>query len=543
MSARPPPRAAGRERRVHYSPVPLLYLFLFTPLLFRILDSRPTAGEVSIAYLPGLVVVIALEMAKPRMLDEEKEHEVRHAAYLLGFVVALATSVRWGDAARAYPFLVVYAVVGSLTLLWFVASHVVENRAFPSVHTHQGDVVVLPLTLVTIATFSRDVPLTILRAGRAIIFYVPVFVAWATLNLIAYNDFSRLRTTTLNHRFNYCVLLSLPVATAHLALVETGAQPALYLLLTFTAAFLAQIAYPVSSPAILRARGWTGFLVVALLVSSLPPLAVFPHLPGNARTATAELTLVYTYCFTFLAAIVPRIAGESWPVALSLYVTTFVVAYVYRDGDRREEAEPFFPLFSFALTLFAAPLVQALCGEVTAPVPPTFEPGLVLAVCPPTLRWEATDGEGHTRGERPPGSVPAALSGVWKCVGTTSRDLSVDGIFLSADTARGKEEEDGTTLLRWSELRRYGDRRPSLAQRAFDSASRVRVYPLTNPAAKWRRCETESWCGVGPVGIAFLRRTVWIAAGQDGGDTVVVVRLDKNDRMARAWRYSRRHEG
>lgn len=531
------------ESAVHEPRAPtVLYAFLLTPLLFRIVDSRPSAADVSLAYLPGFVLVVALELAKPRLVHDEVEHELRHAVYFVGFVVALATGVRWEEAYEEYPYLLMYAIVGSLTLLWFVASHLVENRVQSSVHTHQGDVVVLPMTLVAIATFSREIPLPVLRAGRAILFYVPVFVAWATLHLVAYNDFSSLRTTTMNHRFYHCVFLALPVATIHLVLIETGAGPALYLLSTFTAAFLAQIAYPVSSPVVPREQGWKSFLFVALLFSSVLPFAVFPYLPGTTSTGTAELAFVYVYSFFSLAAIVPRIAGESWTISLSFYVTLLVCSYVYREREQR--GEPFFPMFCFALTLFAARITQVVCGEVTCPRPPLFDPSTVTIVCPPVLAAPTPEEARACRDERPsplPPTLPRALSGCWKCVGTTSNDRSGEGVFLCADAAGGATGEDGTVTFRLSELRWPGGASP--LRRALDSSFRVRLSTLAlRTSALWTRCETEVWYGVGFVGIPVLRRTVWLAVGLEGGNTAVAVRLDKNEKLVCAWRFARGRE-
>lgn len=174
-----------------------------TPVLVRASLSLPgtPAWRVVLSLLPLLVVLPSLHL--PRWIKDERwEHVARHAVYALAFTVSAGTSVRWdvvGPAAArgeawARP-LVAYLVLGTATLWWFCASHVLENHG-AALFTHQGDVAVLPLTLVAIATFHERVPDEAFQFSRSIIFYVPIVVAWATLHFVAFTGFAVSQTTT-----------------------------------------------------------------------------------------------------------------------------------------------------------------------------------------------------------------------------------------------------------------------------------------------------------------------------------------------------------
>ena len=136
-------------------------LLYATPLMCRVaLDGwRTEAWRVALSLFPLVLVLPSIWL--PRWIaDEEREHVVRHALYALAFTASVSTGVRWDVVATsgdAWP-LVAYALVGTVTLWWFCLSHVLENarRPFSLLYTHQGDVVVLPLTLVAIGTFAAN---------------------------------------------------------------------------------------------------------------------------------------------------------------------------------------------------------------------------------------------------------------------------------------------------------------------------------------------------------------------------------------------------
>ena len=95
--------------------------------------------------------------------NEETEHVWRHSLYAFAFTVSAMTSMRWDVVIQRSnePWvapLLTYLGVGTITLWWFVLSHILENTVDKKIRTHQGDVSVLPLTLFAIATFAYNVP-------------------------------------------------------------------------------------------------------------------------------------------------------------------------------------------------------------------------------------------------------------------------------------------------------------------------------------------------------------------------------------------------
>ena len=236
-----------------------LFLYLL-PLFgrFALLEVSQTAWyDVVLSLLPLLVVAPSSYLPK-YIPNEETEHVVRHALYAVSFTVAAGTSVRWDavvdrlddDAVWAF---VLYLIIGTLTLWWFCVSHLLENAQLCGrsalLYTHQGDVVVLPLTLVAIATFARDLPDDIFRFSRAVPFYVPIIVAWATMHFLAFTGFGRSQTTTHTHsHFKFYASAALVVASAHLFLLEMRAPATVFQAFPPIAALLSQFTYRAERP-------------------------------------------------------------------------------------------------------------------------------------------------------------------------------------------------------------------------------------------------------------------------------------------------------
>ena len=214
------------------------FVLYVLPVLSRFAIQWPGSaeqwGDVVLSFLPLIVVLPSLLLPKVYKTSMYDEHVVRHAIYAFAFTVSVAASVRWDVILPALQTsddvwairLVAYLVVGSITLWWFCLSHIWENRVSRGVHTHQGDVAVLPLTLVAIATFAYQVPDEAFRWSRSVIYFVPVIVAWATLHFIAYNEFAVSRTTTYDKPlFSHLAQSGLVVGVAQLVLLETRAPP------------------------------------------------------------------------------------------------------------------------------------------------------------------------------------------------------------------------------------------------------------------------------------------------------------------------------
>jgi hypothetical protein len=321
----------------------LLYL---TPALCRLALSGGAAPPVAwwraaLSLLPVLMVLPAVWL--PRCLrHEEREHVARHALYALAFTVAAGTCVRWDvvadgvrEGAEWASALVAYLAVGALTLWWFCLSHVLENvrACCRLLYTHQGDVAVLPLTLVALSTFAYRVPDEAFQFSRAAIFYVPVVVAWATMFFVAYSGFATGATTThTDPGFHFLSSASLVIAAAQLSLLEVRASPLAFQFFPVVAALLCQVTPRCGEAPRLRARRWPGVLVVGGAAGALVGLALrrrFAGLaPGLVYAAGVGGVVVATLG-------VRRVAGTRWVLPATLYaglVTSALLARAVADA-------------------------------------------------------------------------------------------------------------------------------------------------------------------------------------------------------------------
>ena len=279
-------------------------------------------ADASLSLLPLIVQAPSLLLPRAFGAKKEVEHVARHAVYATAFSVAAVTGVRWTavlDGLRdgdewAVP-LVAYLAVGTVTLWWFCAAHCVENSCDPALYTHQGDVAVLPLTLVAIATFAESVPDDAFRFARSVIFFVPVIVAWATLHFCAYLDFATRRVTTYSdHGFDFLALAGLVVATAQLVLLEVRAPPLLFQLLPPVAAIFCQVTRR-HTDAPLTMRG--GRMVGQLAAGVAAGAGVGGVLSLRFDTAWA-CAIGVVGCVTAQAAL-PPLAGRRWVGPGALY--------------------------------------------------------------------------------------------------------------------------------------------------------------------------------------------------------------------------------
>ena len=347
----------------------LLYL---TPIACRVaLSSDAPLSRIALSLAPLLVVLPSVWL--PKMIrDEQWEHVVRHGVYALSFSVSIGTSVRWDVIAPALrenePWawtILAYLVVGSITLWWFCASHMLENRT-DLLYTHQGDVAVLPLTLVAIATFANDVPDEAFQFSRSIIFYVPIVVAWATLMFVAFNDFAILRTTTYHTPgFLFLAAAGLVIGSAHLALLEVRAPPLAFQFFPLIAAVLCQVTpRPVQPPTLrpcsllgstVTASGAGGLVGRALSLRFLPTLA---YAVGIFGTVTATVAI-------------RRLAGRRWVLPATLYAA-LVGASLLHTGT--VTVRPFDVIAIGAVFHVAFTLVSWVAPAVYDPMPPWTGP-------------------------------------------------------------------------------------------------------------------------------------------------------------------------
>jgi len=349
--------------------VPLMHYSI--PLVFRLVSTPIPFLQICLGLIPSLSIQF-FSIALPHIIKNmENEHEFRHFVYAIAFLVASATNIHWRIAYDTYPILIFYSSFGTFVLLWFVASHMFENRIMSSVHTHQGDLAVLPLTLVAIATFSNDIPLETVRAGRSILFFVPVIVAWATLFLIAYNGFIVSKTTTLNECFYSIVLFSLPIASAHLTLIEMAASPVYYIIFPFSAAFVAQFSFRPFSPPCMKSDWIVSSQFIALFTS----ISVSYLL---TRGETNFVVLIYPLLIVSCVGSFPKMCGETWVMPSTLHVSLLFTLFALRNKYDRVWTENAIDILGIvSITFFSLLLVSFIVGDVTQTQHPDIDVGSI----------------------------------------------------------------------------------------------------------------------------------------------------------------------
>ena len=215
------------------------YLLYTLPLLTRLFMSVSTSAIEDIVLSHASVLVILPSTLLPRIVQNtRREHVYRHAVYALAFTVAVPTTIH--IELLEGPFLY-FTIMGFFTLWWFVLSHMTENHMDKHLKTHQGDIAVLPLTLVAISAFILDVPTDVFRFTRSTIFLVPIIVAWATMFFLAFQQFATQCITTHEHpAFLFYAYASLIIAITHLLLIETEATAHTYQVFPLVAALFCQ---------------------------------------------------------------------------------------------------------------------------------------------------------------------------------------------------------------------------------------------------------------------------------------------------------------
>jgi hypothetical protein len=310
------------------------YLLLYVlPLTARFaLTDTFEATRIILSLIP-LVVVFPSTLLPRFINNEETEHVLRHAIYALAFTISVGTAIKWDIVADLYsdedwPLqLILFCSVGSVTLWWFVISHIIENSN-KFFFTHQGDVTVLPLTLVAIATFVYDVPDDAFQFSRCILFYVPIIVAWATMHFEAFNEFAVSKTTTHTKKgFAFLAHSGLIVAIAHLTLIEIRAKPVSFIFLPLVASVLSQVTFRHTSPPVLRANRLVGMWGIQIGLCIAFGILLKYRFDSNR--------VIFLNALIGMAVVmsVPALCGDRWVVPSVLYATLVSVSYV--DADDR----------------------------------------------------------------------------------------------------------------------------------------------------------------------------------------------------------------
>lgn len=366
-------------------------LHILFPVGVRFLKNGITsdATNVVLSLLPLSLLLPSGIVAGMVTSDEVGEHVARHALYASSFLVS-ATAVRWDVIMGAWeeedwaqPF-TLYFAVGSVTLWWFVVAHVMENRRlFGYTYTHQGDVVVLPFTLIAITSFANDVPDEAYRFSRSIVFAVPIRVAWSTIMLIAYTGFALSRTTTLsNEAYNTVMMIGFVVSTTQLLFLEVRSSPAFYIAATFVLALYAQTCNRPNDPPTLYEGRTLGTCVVAALVGGLGGGSVLA-----LRFGTLSSLVVCGYVSVMSALAVRTVCGKKWigPATLVSCLQTCAIFVFLNEASLREVDVAAIACTYFVTFCCVAVLVSAVYDPNYVPsTPPSIEgdmPQLRASVC------------------------------------------------------------------------------------------------------------------------------------------------------------------
>lgn len=344
----------------------LLYVLPFAARLL-LSDDAPLAEDVVLSLLPTLAVV-APTLWLPRWIhDPETEHVVRHFLYAAGFGGTALASIRWQNVDLRLEWgvaLTGYLVVGFLALLWFCVSHLLENsRVGEMMHTHHGDIVILPLVLVSIGTFANDVPQEVFRFSRSIVFFTPVVVAWATLNFIAFLEFATHTTTRHSSRgFSQLAFAALVVASLHLLLLELQSPPIAFVSLSVSAAFMYQrMPRPADFPFPVRTGREAGTTLVAVLLG-WGMSRLFARRWGGGLV----IYLVPSASLLVASLSVPHVTGDRWVWPSAGHASLGCLATLFATGLPVNALDSVAVYASFLLSTF---LCERLCPALRYPRP------------------------------------------------------------------------------------------------------------------------------------------------------------------------------
>ena len=294
-----------------------LLIVLFPWLIRGLLqEDEVQAGNVALSAIPALVCLGGSRL-QWMVREEEREHIGRHIFYASAFLLG-AMAVHWEEA--DVNFVAYFASTGAL-LWWFAASHALENVRSPAwLYTHQGDTLVLPITLIAISTFVNDLDDSMFRFSRSVVFFVPVVVGWVVVMLIAYAGFATSKTTTLSAPgYDGIAHQGLLIAGCHLLLIEVKAPPIAYFLFAASGSLFAQVTYRSQSPPQLRARTGLG-TVLTSLVAGLAAASVLV-----LRFEIVETYLIVAYASVTYTLSVRRVCGRRWIVPATLFSSLFSV--------------------------------------------------------------------------------------------------------------------------------------------------------------------------------------------------------------------------
>lgn len=352
-------------------------LLSVAPIVVRFSSWDDSTGvvDVCLSILPLIVAFPSSHISDVTSRDEMGEHIARHTIYALAFLASVG-GIKWDVALDAWKYdgqdwpeyLVMYFIFGSFSLWWFVVAHIMENRkTLGWSFTHQGDVVVLPFTLITIGTFANLIPDEAFRFFRSTVFLVPCIVGWSTIMLIAYTGFALSKTTTLeNPAFHTVTLCGFFVAALQLLLIETRSRPTLYIVSTPIVAVMAQLCNRYTDPPKMYGNTDAGTLIVSTVLGI-----------GGGAVLSLRYGIVAYFVCTYVTATVSIgvrcICGVQWLIPGTLISTlysviafTFITSVQHRIIDVIAIWATYFVMLS--LVSLIVPSVRG--AAETPPVPP-----------------------------------------------------------------------------------------------------------------------------------------------------------------------------
>ena len=225
--------------------------------------------DIILSMLPFLLFLPSSIILKTLIRSDLDEHIARHTYYALAFSVSTiavnwdVVNSSWTDAWAQQ--LTIYFAVGGGLLWWFVFAHILENTFFGDlIYTHQGDVLVLPLTLLGITILSNEVPDEAMRFSRSVIYFVPVIVSWSSIMLIAYTKFATAKTTTLDDpAFDLVTRIGLVIGTIQLCLIEIQGDSTYYIIFPIVGTVLTQFGYRSDAPPLIRKNTDLGTILIS----------------------------------------------------------------------------------------------------------------------------------------------------------------------------------------------------------------------------------------------------------------------------------------
>jgi len=211
-------------------------------------DEKCSAGTFFICLVPLLVAWPAF--ALPNFVKNEvHEHILRHALFTLGFAMG-GVQFDWSYLLKfieeqwSYTLLVFY-ILTTVALGAYTVFHFAEEYCRASIRTHYGDVLILPLVMISVAKFYDEIPNQAFILSRSMPLAVVIMVAWTTILLIAFADFANKSTSrALSQHFHTLSTAALAFTTVHMILIELQAHAIYYVAFTLAASLFAQLMVP-----------------------------------------------------------------------------------------------------------------------------------------------------------------------------------------------------------------------------------------------------------------------------------------------------------